>query len=102
MLIDLISELYTPGTILLGFYRISFLAYSPLAMGILSGKYLSPDKGPTNARLNLFKGRYSEGESRYNLSKTIIKEATKAYVAIAEKYDINPVSLAIEPCSMSK
>ncbi|KAK1398959.1 putative aldo/keto reductase, NADP-dependent oxidoreductase domain-containing protein [Heracleum sosnowskyi] len=75
--------------------RISLLAYSPLAMGILSGKYLSPDKGPTDARLNLFRGRYSEGESRYNLSKTIIKEATEAYVAIAEKYDIHPVSLAI-------
>lgn len=64
-------------------------------MGILSGKYLSPDKGPTDARLNLFRGRYSEGESRYNLSKTITKEATRAYVAIAEKYDIHPVSLAI-------
>nr|XP_017249968.1 PREDICTED: protein tas-like isoform X1 [Daucus carota subsp. sativus] len=75
--------------------RVSLLAYSPLAMGILSGKYLSPDKGPNDARLNLFRGRYSEGESRYNLSKTIIKEATKAYVAIAKKYDIHPVSLAI-------
>lgn len=56
MLIDLISDFCTPSTILLGFYRISFLAYSPLAMGILSGKYLSPDKGPTDARLNLFTG----------------------------------------------
>lgn len=56
MLIDLILDSYTPGTILLGFYRISLLAYSPLAMGILSGKYLSPDKGPTDARLNLFRG----------------------------------------------
>lgn len=71
-------------------------------MGILSGKYLSPDKGPTDARLNLFRGmtnlftfvqavknasswlvmfffsgRYSEGESRYNLSNIIIKEATE-------------------------
>lgn len=56
MLIHLISDLCTPSTIVLGFYRIRFLAYSPLAMGILSGKYLSPDKGPTDARLNLFRG----------------------------------------------
>ncbi|KAH7577467.1 hypothetical protein JRO89_XS01G0254900 [Xanthoceras sorbifolium] len=57
--------------------RISLLAYSPMAMGILSGKYFSPDGGPGDARLNLFKGRYLEGESRYNLSSSIIKAATK-------------------------
>lgn len=58
MPIDWIWDLYidNPGTNLLGFCRISLLAYSPLAMGILSGKYLSPDKGPTDARLNLFRG----------------------------------------------
>ncbi|KAB1203015.1 Protein tas [Morella rubra] len=56
--------------------RIGLLAYSPLAMGILSGKYFSPDGGSADARLNLFKGRYSEGESRYNLSNYIIKAAT--------------------------
>ncbi|KAG8090481.1 hypothetical protein GUJ93_ZPchr0011g28735 [Zizania palustris] len=37
--------------------RISLLAYSPMAMGILSGKYyLSDDGGPADARMNLFKG----------------------------------------------
>ncbi|XP_065861245.1 uncharacterized protein [Euphorbia lathyris] len=35
---------------------ISLLAYSPLAMGILSGKYFAADGGPLAARLNLFKG----------------------------------------------
>ncbi|XP_021681396.2 uncharacterized protein LOC110665534 isoform X2 [Hevea brasiliensis] len=55
---------------------ISLLAYSPLAMGILSGKYFAPNGGPVNARLNLFKGRYSEGESRYNLSNNMVKAAT--------------------------
>lgn len=34
------------------------MAYSPLAMGILSGKYLSPGNGPPDARLNLFKGLF--------------------------------------------
>ncbi|XP_062144556.1 uncharacterized protein LOC133851941 [Alnus glutinosa] len=75
--------------------RISLLAYSPLAMGILSGKYFWPDGGPSDARLNLFKGRYSEGESRYNLSNNIIKAATMEYLDIAEKYGLHPVSIAI-------
>ncbi|PWZ13663.1 hypothetical protein Zm00014a_030969 [Zea mays] len=49
-------------------YTISLLAYSPMSMGILSGKYhLSDNCGPPDARMNLFKGRYSEGESRYKL-----------------------------------
>ncbi|KAF3447475.1 hypothetical protein FNV43_RR12661 [Rhamnella rubrinervis] len=75
--------------------RISLLAYSPLAMGILSGKYFSPDGGPTDSRLNSFRGKYSEGESRYNLSNKIIKAATLEYLDISEKYGLDPVSLAI-------
>ncbi|KAK2990554.1 hypothetical protein RJ640_019834 [Escallonia rubra] len=75
--------------------RVSLLAYSPLAMGLLSGKYLAPDKGPADARLNLFKGRYSEGESRYDLLNAFIGKATKAYLEIAKSYGIHPVSLAI-------
>uniref|UniRef100_A0A803N8U5 Uncharacterized protein n=1 Tax=Chenopodium quinoa TaxID=63459 RepID=A0A803N8U5_CHEQI len=54
---------------------IFLLAYSPLAMGILSGKYFGDDRGPTDARLNLFRGRYSEGESRYSLSNAATKLA---------------------------
>ncbi|KAK0582956.1 hypothetical protein LWI29_031502 [Acer saccharum] len=75
--------------------RISLLAYSPLAMGILSGKYFSPDGGPGDSRLNLFKGRYLEGESRYNLSNNNIKAATKEYLDIAKRHGLHPVSLAI-------
>ncbi|XP_019188394.1 PREDICTED: uncharacterized protein LOC109182695 isoform X2 [Ipomoea nil] len=75
--------------------RVSLLAYSPLAMGILSGKYFSPDGGPDDARLNLFRGRYVEGESRYNLSNTRIRQAAISYCEIADKYGIHPVSLAI-------
>jgi hypothetical protein len=42
-----------------GTCRISLLAYSPMAMGILSGKYHSSgDCGPPDARMNLFKGTY--------------------------------------------
>ncbi|KAK6120107.1 hypothetical protein DH2020_046143 [Rehmannia glutinosa] len=79
--------------------RVSLLAYSPLAMGILSGKYLTLDGGPVDARLNLFRGRYAEGESRYNLSNDIIRKATESYVSIAEKYGLHPVSLAIGKAS---
>ncbi|XP_016650752.1 PREDICTED: protein tas-like isoform X2 [Prunus mume] len=75
--------------------RISLLAYSPLAMGILSGKYFLPDGGPADARLNLFRGKYSEGESRYNLSDHIIRAAAMEYIDIAGKYSVHPVSLAI-------
>ncbi|KAG8370682.1 hypothetical protein BUALT_Bualt13G0008700 [Buddleja alternifolia] len=75
--------------------RLSLLAYSPLAMGILSGKYLALDGGPADSRLNFYRGRYAEGESRYNLSNDIIRKATESYVTIAEKYGVHPVSLAI-------
>ncbi|KAK6940891.1 NADP-dependent oxidoreductase domain [Dillenia turbinata] len=74
---------------------VSLLAYSPLAMGILSGKYFSPDGGPAIARMNLFRGKYSEGESRYDLSNPTVKSVTKEYLNIAEKYGLHPVSLAI-------
>ncbi|KAJ0111141.1 hypothetical protein Patl1_01125 [Pistacia atlantica] len=85
--------------------RIWLLAYSPLAMGILSGKYFSPDGGPPDARLNLFKvkllahltfsGKYLEGESRYNLSNSMVKAATMEYLDVARSYGLHPVSLAI-------
>ncbi|CAL8989735.1 unnamed protein product [Prunus brigantina] len=75
--------------------RISLLAYSPLAMGILSGKYFLPDGRPADARLNLFRGEYSEGEPRYNLSDHIIRAAAMEYIDIAGNYSVHPVSLAI-------
>lgn len=76
--------------------RISLLAYSPMAMGILSGKYYSSDDGgPPDARMNLFKGRYSEGESRYNLQNPKMKAAVKEYVKISAKHGISPAILAV-------
>ncbi|XP_078178939.1 uncharacterized protein LOC144573125 isoform X1 [Carex rostrata] len=75
--------------------RVSLLAYSPMAMGILSGKYFSSGGAPSDARLNIFRGRYSEGESRYKLSNSVVKAAALEYVRIAENYGISPASLAI-------
>lgn len=67
-----------------------------MAMGILSGKYhLSDNCGPPDARMNLFKGRYSEGESRYKLQSPKVKAAVKEYTQISAKYGISPVTLAI-------
>ncbi|XP_006857004.2 uncharacterized protein LOC18446836 isoform X1 [Amborella trichopoda] len=75
--------------------RVSLLAYSPMAMGLLSGKYLSPGGGPFDARMNFFRGKYPEGESRYNLSKANIIAATTAYKKIAENHGLSPACLAI-------
>ncbi|CAI0395435.1 unnamed protein product [Linum tenue] len=74
---------------------ISLLAYSPLAMGILSGKYFASDGAPPDARFNMFKGRYSEGESRYNLHSQDITTAAREYINIADKFGLHPVTLAI-------
>lgn len=61
-LIDLLNTLlnvyYRHFTDYSTFSRISLLAYSPLAMGLLSGKYFSSEGGPADARLNLYRGLY--------------------------------------------
>ncbi|KAK1386073.1 putative voltage-gated potassium channel subunit beta [Heracleum sosnowskyi] len=64
--------------------RISLLAYSPLAMGILSGKYLSHDKGPTDARF-LFDICFCAVNDMYHLSRHIdlyyqSQESTHRYI----------------------
>uniref|UniRef100_A0A0D9XUP9 NADP-dependent oxidoreductase domain-containing protein n=1 Tax=Leersia perrieri TaxID=77586 RepID=A0A0D9XUP9_9ORYZ len=76
-------------------HQINLLAYSPMAMGILSGKYYSDDGGPPDARMNLFRGRYSEGESRYNLQNPKLKAAVKEYTKIGSKHGISPAILAV-------
>ncbi|XP_043690558.1 protein tas [Telopea speciosissima] len=70
--------------------NIGLLAYSPLAGGALSGKYLdSNSEAAKKGRLNLFPG-YME---RYN--KSISKEATKLYTELAKKHGLTPVQLAL-------
>lgn len=66
---------------------IGLLAYSPLAFGHLSGKYL---KGfPPDSRLGLFK----EFGGRYN--KPNVGPAVSAYVTLAHKFNISPAVLAL-------
>ncbi|WP_438766070.1 NADP(H)-dependent aldo-keto reductase [Kushneria sp. TE3] len=67
--------------------NVGLLAYSPLAFGVLSGKYLGGMK-PEGARLTLF-----ERFQRYN--STLAEEATWAYVDIARRFDLNPAQMAL-------
>ncbi|WP_281227206.1 NADP(H)-dependent aldo-keto reductase [Flavobacterium aquiphilum] len=66
--------------------NVGLLAYSPLAFGVLSGKYLSGEKQP-NTRLSLFP-QYS----RYSSAKST--EATKLYQEVAHKHDLTLTQLA--------
>ncbi|MFT7561940.1 MAG: aryl-alcohol dehydrogenase-like predicted oxidoreductase [Flavobacteriales bacterium] len=63
------------------------LAYSPLAFGVLTGKYLGGAK-PEGARLTLY-NRFS----RYFNPQA--EAATQAYVDIAHKFSIDPAQMAL-------
>jgi aryl-alcohol dehydrogenase-like predicted oxidoreductase len=67
--------------------RVGLLAYSPLAFGVLTGKYL---KGPwpANARLARF-----DRFKRY--SGPTAEKATKAYVALARAHGLDPAQMAL-------
>ncbi len=66
--------------------NIGLLPYSPLGMGTLTGKYL--DNEPKNSRLTLFP-QYS----RYSNPQAV--EATRRYIELAKKYDLNPAQMAL-------
>ena len=67
--------------------RAGLLAYSPLAFGVLSGKYLG-GRQPEGARLTLFPAfrRYTGKQAQ---------EATAAYVALARKAGLDPACMAL-------
>lgn len=58
----------------------------------LQGKYLGG--GPEGARLNKYKGRYAEAESRYGAKPNTVA-AVQAYVALAHSAGMSPTELAI-------
>ena len=70
---------------------VGLLAYSPLAGGILSGKY-SGDEPPPGARLNLFPGFMP----RYKQS--LAKEAVGEYERVAAAFGLTPTQLALKWC----
>ncbi|MBE0471107.1 MAG: NADP(H)-dependent aldo-keto reductase [Methyloprofundus sp.] len=67
--------------------QVSLLAYSPLAFGALTGKYLNGAQ-PADARLTLWDrfARYKGGAP---------ESAINGYVEIAKKHDMDPAQLAI-------
>jgi aryl-alcohol dehydrogenase-like predicted oxidoreductase len=66
---------------------IGLLAYSPMAFGVLSGKYLD-GKRPADARLTLW-----DRFSRYTGPEA--SSATEAYVKLAQKYNLSPAQLSL-------
>ncbi len=66
---------------------VGLLAYSPLAFGVLSGKYLGGHR-PEGARLTLFDrfSRYSNPEAT---------QATEAYAALAKRHDLTLTAMAL-------
>lgn len=68
--------------------RVSLLAYSPLAGGMLSGKYLDGAR-PQGARFTLF------DNFAVRFRKPLVQEATAAYAALAKARAISLVKLAL-------
>jgi aryl-alcohol dehydrogenase-like predicted oxidoreductase len=68
--------------------QVGLLAYSPLAFGVLSGKYLNGAR-PANARLTLFDrfDRYTKNE--YGM------QATARYVELAQQHGLDPAQMAL-------
>lgn len=67
--------------------QVGLLAYSPLAFGVLSGKYLNGQR-PADARLSLF-SRFT----RYTNPRT--DAAVGEYVQLARKYGLDPAQMAL-------
>jgi aryl-alcohol dehydrogenase-like predicted oxidoreductase len=67
---------------------IGLLAYSPLAGGALTGKYLGNQK-PQGARLTLHENYF------YRYTTTPATEAVARYIAIAEKHGHTPADMAL-------
>ncbi|WP_319558316.1 NADP(H)-dependent aldo-keto reductase [Thiomicrorhabdus sp.] len=67
--------------------NVGLLAYSPLAFGVLAGKYLNNQR-PENARITLFPrfDRYFNPQA---------DAATQAYVDLAQQHGLSPVQMAL-------
>jgi aryl-alcohol dehydrogenase-like predicted oxidoreductase len=68
--------------------QMGLLAYSPLAFGMLSGKYRHNQR-PENARLTLF-----SYFSRYNNPQAI--QATEQYCELAARHGLSPAQMALQ------
>lgn len=68
--------------------QVGLLAYSPLNMGVLTGKYLGGQQ-PEGARFTLFE----RNRDRYNPARA--QAATKLYVELAQAHGLKPEHLAL-------
>lgn len=75
--------------------NVGLMAYSPLAGGALSGKYIRGGDDLPKSRFNIFPGYMA----RYNASPA--RTAVGEYVQIAEKYGLTPTQLALAWCHQS-
>ncbi len=67
--------------------QVGLLAYSPLGFGVLTGKYLDGAR-PEKGRLTLW-DRFSRYLNKHG------QAATKAYVELARRYELNPTQVAL-------
>jgi aryl-alcohol dehydrogenase-like predicted oxidoreductase len=70
--------------------NIGLLSFSPLACGILSGKYLD-NKVPKGSRKSVY-------EDLGNRNTKLMVQASKKYVGIAQKYNVDPCQMALSFC----
>lgn len=85
---NLLNRVFDTALAEVSYYeQVGLLAYSPLAFGLLSGKYLQD--APDQARLTQF----PEFGGRYRKPNT--SEAVAAYVEIAQAHQIKPAHLAL-------
>lgn len=85
---SLLNRTWEAGLAEIGFREnVALLAYSPLAFGLLSGKYLADQQA--GGRLTLFPGF----AQRY--SKVNVQPAVAAYAELARANDLTPTQLAL-------
>ncbi len=75
--------------------QVGLLAYSPLAQGTLSGKYLNGQM-PQGSRMALF----GDGPLMFRYKNEKTTKAVEMYVEIAKKYELDPSQLAIRFCDI--
>ena len=85
---SLINRTYEIGLAEIGYREeVGLLAYSPLAFGVLSGKYVGGVR-PAGSRLALF-----ERFARY--THPLVDEATRRYVELARTHGLDPSQMAL-------
>lgn len=85
---NLLNRLYEQGLSEFSHHdNVGLLAYSPLAMGMLSGKYENGAR-PAGARLTLF-----DRFTRYSSPQSVA--ATQEYVELARRHGLTPTQLAL-------